>query len=335
MPSAGPASEPRSRSHAVLAHIGRIGAFLLGAILLLGAYTKVIDPVAFAEHISKEGLDFLLPSGVIVFVALALELGLGAALMLNMRRLEVLIASSVLVLFFLYLTGMNYYDFVNGESPAHEGCGCFGNLISRNPEEAFWQDLIMLLPTCIMAWLGRPRPEALTPMWKIVFTGAFTIAGLVFTWIAPELPLDNLATKLKPGVDLGQLCVGEGEDKACFAEAAPQLMDDPDLPDERYIAVIADPNDESIHEPLNAYANRLFEEEITPLVVLTSLTLEEVEDLLVSELAPSFELMPVPRVLLRPMYRALPRSFLVKDGKVVETVSGLPPFERWAGSADE
>ena len=335
MPSAGPAQEPRSRTHAILAHVGRVGAFLLGAILLLGAYTKVIDPVAFSEHISKEGLDFLLPSGVIVFVALALEFGLGIALMLNMRRTEVLIATSVLVLFFLYLTGQNYYDFVHGESTAHEGCGCFGNLISRNPEEAFWQDLIMLLPTCLMAWLGRPRPEALTPMWKIVLTGALTIGGLVFTWMAPELPLDDLATRLKPGVVLDELCVGEGEDRACFTEAAYQLMDDPEMEGERYIAVIADPLDESIHEPLNAYANRLYEEEVTPLIVLTSLTLEEVEDLQASELAPSFELMPVPRVLLRPMYRALPRSFLVKDGIVVETVSGLPPFERWAGTADE
>ena len=158
MPPAGPVQAPRSRRHALLAHVGRIGAFLLGAILLLGAYTKVIDPVAFAEHISKEGLDFLLPSGVIVFVALALEIGLGVALMLNLRRTEVLIAASLLVLFFLYLTGQNYYDFVHGETSGHEGCGCFGNLITRNPEEAFWQDLIMLLPTAIMSWLGRPRP---------------------------------------------------------------------------------------------------------------------------------------------------------------------------------
>lgn len=319
----------------MLAHAGRVGAFLLGAIFLLGAATKVIDPIAFSEHISREGLDFLLPSGVVVFVGLALEIGLGVALMLNIRRTGVLVASSLLVLFFLYLTGRNYYDFAHGLTSGHEGCGCFGNLIDRNPEEAFWQDLLMLVPTAILSWLGRPRPEDLTPIWKIATTGILTAAGLVFTWIAPELPLDDLATRLKPGVDLGTLCVGEGQDRACFTEAVPQLLDDPEFPDERYIAVIADPLDESLHDPLNAYANLAFEQEVTPLLVLTSLTLEEIEDLQASELAPSFEMMPVPRVLLRPMYRSLPRSFLVKDGKVVETVSGLPPFERWRGVADE
>ncbi len=75
------------------ATLGYIGAFILGGVLLFGAYAKVIDPVAFAGLISREGLDFLLPSGAVVFIALTLEIGLGTALMLNIRRTPVLIAS--------------------------------------------------------------------------------------------------------------------------------------------------------------------------------------------------------------------------------------------------
>jgi hypothetical protein len=40
---------------------------------------------------------------------------------------------------------------------------------------------------------------------------------------------------------------------------------------------------------------------------------------------PAFEVREAPPSLLRPLYRTLPRSFLVWDGKVSETWSGLPP----------
>jgi len=40
---------------------------------------------------------------------------------------------------------------------------------------------------------------------------------------------------------------------------------------------------------------------------------------------PAFEIREAPPTFLNPLYRTLPRSFRVKDGVVVETVSGLPP----------
>ena len=46
---------------------------------------------------------------------------------------------------------------------------------------------------------------------------------------------------------------------------------------------------------------------------------------------PSFELRETPPALLRPLYRTLPRSFLVRGGRVVETWSGLPPLDELAG----
>ena len=44
--------------------LGYLGGAFLGGILLLGAYTKVLDPLAFHETIRSEGLDFLLPASV-------------------------------------------------------------------------------------------------------------------------------------------------------------------------------------------------------------------------------------------------------------------------------
>ncbi len=58
--------------------------------------------------------------------------------------------------------------------------------------------------------------------------------------------------------------------------------------------------------------------------VLTDATAEQVFGFRFSH-GPSFELREAPAALLRPLYRTLPRSFLVRDGRVVETYRGLPP----------
>ena len=41
--------------------------------------------------------------------------------------------------------------------------------------------------------------------------------------------------------------------------------------------------------------------------------------------APAFDLHEAPAAMLRPLYRALPRSFLLDGGVVIETWAGLPP----------
>ena len=61
--------------------------------------------------------------------------------------------------------------------------------------------------------------------------------------------------------------------------------------------------------------------------VLTAATSEQLFGFRFSR-GPSFELREAPAALLRPLYRTLPRSFLVRDGRVVETYSGLPPLDR-------
>ncbi|HYG65972.1 MAG TPA: hypothetical protein VEL74_25585, partial [Thermoanaerobaculia bacterium] len=41
---------------------------------------------------------------------------------------------------------------------------------------------------------------------------------------------------------------------------------------------------------------------------------------------PSFEVVETPAELMRPLYRRLPRSFMVKDGRVTQTFPGMPPL---------
>src|SRR5689334_18294882 len=76
--------------------LGYLGAALLSAVLLFAAWAKVLDPLAFAREIHSQKLDFLLPASAVALLALGLEVGLGAALLLGVRRLWILIPSALL-----------------------------------------------------------------------------------------------------------------------------------------------------------------------------------------------------------------------------------------------
>jgi hypothetical protein len=306
-------------SHPLTGLAGRLGAFLLGAVLLVAAWTKVIHPEAFAEQIRNEGLDFLFPAMVVVFIALALEVGLGTALILNLRRAWVLVPSALLVIFFLFLTGRTYWRSLQGIEPESASCGCFGNLVQRTPAEAFWQDLILLVPPLVLACLGRYWGRGWLRA-KVAVAGVVTVAALVLTWKAPELPLDDLATRLKPGVAVADLCAGGEEDRVCLDTLLPELLTG------EHLVVMATLEEDSggIGEETEALNGYVLEGRGPALWVATSALEEEIRAFFWAR-APAFEIREVPEPLMAPLYRRLPRSFAVADGIVKNTYSGLPP----------
>src|ERR1700687_2217972 len=96
--------------------IGTLGGCLLGAVLLVAVWGKALDPAAFAQQIHTDGLDGLLPARALALLALALEAGLGLALLLGLRRLWVLVPAGLLVVFFLLLTGRVYWLVAHGQA---------------------------------------------------------------------------------------------------------------------------------------------------------------------------------------------------------------------------
>jgi hypothetical protein len=70
-----PAQE--ARRLAPLPVAAAVGGGFLGAVLLLAAYAKLLDPNTFVELVRAEGLDFLLPARLVAVFALAVEVGLG------------------------------------------------------------------------------------------------------------------------------------------------------------------------------------------------------------------------------------------------------------------
>ena len=297
--------------------VARAAAFALGALLLVATFAKAIDPQSFAEHLQAEGLTLGLPPMVAALLALAVEGGLGLLLVLGVRRRWSLALVTLLVAGFVALNGWDWWRAAHGDAPA-AGCGCFGNLVQRSPAAAFWQDLAMLVPLLLLSWLALPREARALPPRRTAAAAVGVAAIALLAWRAPALPLDDVATRLKPGVELAQLCAGE-EPRVCLPDVAPELATG------RAWVVLVDLKDgEHWADQLNAFAAR---EGSTPVIALTSASLEE-KTAFTWQWGPSFPVHEAPAALLRPLYRTLPRSFLAEDGRVLRTVPGLPAADR-------
>jgi len=304
--------------------IGTAAGAFLACVLLVAAWAKALDPHAFADQIRADGLDGLAPAGAVALAAIGLEAGLGTALLLGLRRLWVLLPAALLVAFFLFLTGHVYWQSAHGHAPADAGCGCFGNLVQRSPAAAFWQDLALLVPALALAFIGRER-EAPAPRGRILAVLAVTAAAIVFAWWSPQLPLDDLATRLKPGARLADLCAGAGAGRACLSGIAPEIAAGEELV---VIADLDDPGFQRSVRALNAYAR----EGRGPALWVLAASTPEQEQAFGWRFAPAFRVLEAPTALLKSLYRRMPRAFLVKDGRVTRTYPGLPPLPAPAAS---
>jgi hypothetical protein len=306
---------------------GTLGGMFLGGVLLVAAWAKALDPSSFAELIRQEGLDLVLSAEGVAMIALALEVALGAALLLGVRRLWVLAPACLLVVFFVALNARAYWRAAHGLLDDSAGCGCFGNLVERTPAEAFWQDLGLLVPALLLAFLGRPT-GAPFPSRRVVATVILTVGAVIFTWKSPQLPLDDLATRLRPGVTARGLCAGRDDTRVCLQSLIPELSAG------RHVVVLADLDDPEFGEAvpqLNDYAlaGR------GPTLWALAATTPEAKLRFFFSWGPSFDIREAPDALLRAMVRTLPRSFVVADGEVVATYSGLPPLAELAAEATE
>ena len=322
-----PAPAPSSARQA----IGTVAGMVLGGVFLFAGFAKFIDPERFIELIEAKGLGFGMPPVVVAYAGIAIEVFLGTALVLGIRKLPILLSSLALTIFFVVMSSMAYYDSVYGPDDADEGCGCFGAILERTPSEAFWLDLAFLA-LAVLAFVGRPRASAPWPKLRLATAGLLTAASLGITAVAPEIDaLDSIATKLDTGTSLKEVCGGSGEDKVCLSDMVP------DWDTYTWLIVITDPMDPTHDAAINRYYDWHFELEdpdSAPELFWLHRPVtkdEEAEFKFPSDgrIKPKAENQDVPAHFLRGLYRRLPRGFLVRDGKVAEVWNGLPPFDRW------
>lgn len=300
--------------------IGIAGAVVLGLVFLVAAWGKAINPDAFVEQIQFEGLGFLGLARWVAIFAIALEVALGTALVLGLRRWWILLPTALLVVFFLFLTGRAYWRFEQGLITGAESCGCFGNLVTRTPAEAFWQDLVLLAGPLILAFVGLPSGKKRTPVLRLAAVALLTGASVVLALLAPGLPIDNLATRLKPGVQVSDLCAGAGKDpgRICLDTLIVELGSG------HHWVVMTSLEEEEFLEGVPSLNEAAMDSSARGLWVVSAAP-EEVVGTFSWTQGPAFDVREAPEALMRPLHRRLPRSFEVMDGEVVSTHSGLPP----------
>jgi hypothetical protein len=157
--------------------IGVLGAFILGTVLIIATFGKVVAPIVFVEQIRNEGLDLFFSANIVALIALAVEMWLGVALILGDRSRWILYPTALLVAFFLLLTGRAYWLVLTGQLDNTYDCGCFGVFLQRTATEAFWQDLFLLATPLLMCFVGRKPSSDNWPGWRfwIGFASAFII----------------------------------------------------------------------------------------------------------------------------------------------------------------
>jgi len=156
------------------------GAIILGAVFFIASIGKVLDPVMFVEQIRKEGLEIIFSANTVALIALALETFLGSALLLGVRTFWIVAPSAALSAFFVFLTGRSYWYVLAGARDNSYDCGCFGIFMQRTAEEAFWQDITLLLVPLALVFLGSRYKSFEIPPVRTVF--ALACAAAICVW---------------------------------------------------------------------------------------------------------------------------------------------------------
>ncbi len=170
---------------------------LLGVYFLVAAVSKAWNPDDFGaliDQVRLEELDFLFTATQVALIALALEVGLGTALLLGVRHLGILLPTTALVVFFLFLNGRNYWLVSQGlREPG--SCGCFGSLIERTAAEAFWQDLLLMVPLTLLCFWRRRKSEGI-PKKRFVLAMLAALAVSLWAYRSPDIEYIEAAHRL-------------------------------------------------------------------------------------------------------------------------------------------
>ncbi len=288
-------------------HLCRLG---LAFIFLSAGGLKALDPNGFAHEVAQYGL---LQGGLataFAYVMIPVEVALGVALLLNFRTVRSLSAAIVLLLMFVGAIGFAIVT----DRPV-EDCGCFGRYTPRTLQQSLVEDLGFLAAGLFgLSVLRGARTEREVPRtgrWKGPVVAAVALLSGVFTVASPRLPLDDVATILRPGVSWDGLGIA-------LAEA--------DLGEGRWLVALLAldqaPSAAAVEE-LNAMAGD------APYRIVG---LYAEDDAVYNEFfwtkGPAFPLYHIAPSDMKQLQRRLPRFAAVSGGEVRETWTGVPTEEQ-------
>lgn len=267
---------------------------------MLAAAAKAVDPHEFAREIVSYGVVGAGIAAIAAPLLIALETVLGVALLAGLGSGLAALGSCLLMLGFLML---KINSLLAGRT---DPCGCFGAYLQTSPGWGVAIDVGFLGLGLVILWgLGRragrrDRRAALLSMATAMLSLAFAIAS-------PRLPLDPLVTRLAVGKNLEGLGLagrvpGQGR---------------------RFVALLdlADPKTVEIAARLEALASGPG----APAVVALTSSSDDEKASFVWSASPNFDIVKLDRAMLKPLYRSLPRYFLLDGERVIALFDGAPP----------
>ncbi len=288
-------------SNRVLRVIARLLQIIVALVLLFGGVLKALDIDAFVEQIVTYGI-FPEFSMIAAWSLIIVEIFLAASLISNLYPKIIPLLAMALMFFFIAIT---WYGMSIGLG---EDCGCFGNLVHRSPEQVITEDLIMAVGLLFAYIVFRNVPNR-SQEWKIAGSAAsvMLVSGLVL--LSPWIPADDLVTNLKPGTE--------------FTTWPVEGLYGTDLLEGTHLVFLFSVKSEQAETEI-AGMSLIAQADSAPSTV--GLIIDGSEELttVMFQFAPAFPVGAVEPRFARPLYRTLPRSFLMHDGRVSETWSSVP-----------
>jgi uncharacterized membrane protein YphA (DoxX/SURF4 family) len=277
----------------------------VGGVFVVAGVLKSLDVVGFARDIALHKILGPGTSAVLARILVPLEIVTGLAAILGYRRRLALAVLAASLVVFIAATG---WAWAHGNT---EGCGCFGRYAARTPLEVIVEDALMLAG-CALALVLMPRSSAAPPgRWRAATVGVVAVLAAVFTLASPRLPIDGIATALRPGATISGLGL----------DAIAGNLDQGD----RLLAVLVldeEPSRKAV-AGLNALAAS---PGCPPITGLTSAPEDKRAEFFWTY-GPSFEILEVPSADLKRLYRRAPRVFQVHNGAVLRVWESIPPAE--------
>jgi putative oxidoreductase len=283
---------------------GHAARIFLGLVFLLAGLAKAVDPAEFAFEMASYGIVGARVSAVAGPILIALEIVLGVALLAGVRTRAAALVSTGLMILFL---GVKSYALSRGRT---DPCGCFGSYLETSPGWGLAIDCGFTVAGALTLWGLRRRASRKTARATLAMAGlALCSLGLVLA--SPSLPIDRLVTRLGVGRSLKDLGI-EGKVPA-QGKLLVALLD------------LTGPSAAETAARLNLLAGELASRENAPRVVALTPSTEGDKAAFIWTANPAFDIQPVDRPILKPLYRRLPRFFLVAEGRVVAIYDGPPP----------
>jgi hypothetical protein len=147
-------------------------------------------------------------SRLAAFALPPLEIGVGVAAVVGFHRRLACLALGGMLLVFLAAT---LHAWLTGST---DNCGCFGELVSRSPQETFYEDLVLLALAVGGLWSSsHPEETRRTriPSWaKMTLAGGVVVVGFALSHYNGALAI-TAKGKLRPGLEASHWPISELE----------------------------------------------------------------------------------------------------------------------------